>query len=114
MHKYSILRSMIRNTLVESMEDVVEVLIKIRIKSSQRSVGDILTDVRGIKNVITVSQQGTSSIAEDGKMRLILSIKFEDDESMSLEDLKAEIKMIPEIDMLTVQSFGGQEIGRTS
>jgi hypothetical protein len=33
---------------------------------------------------------------------------------MSLEDLEAEIKMIPEVDMLTVQSFGGQEIGRTS
>ena len=107
------IRSLVRHILRESLEDVVEVELRIRIKASSRSIADILTDIRGIRNVITVSQS-SSQDAEDGKTRLLVTLKFEDDEQATLEDLEGEIKAIPEVDLITVVSYDGVPMRRVS
>jgi len=107
------IRSLVRHILRESLEDVVKIELRIRIKTSQRTIADILTDLRGIRNVITVSQS-SSQDAEDGKTRLIVTVKFEDDEQASLEDLEKEIKEIPEVDLITVVSYDGEPMRRVT
>lgn len=108
------IRSLVRHILRESLEDVVDIEMKIRLKSSTRSIADVLTDLRGLKNVITVSQTGEALDAEDGKVRLALKIRFEDDAGMSLDDLESEIMTIPEVDLITVMSYGGKEMRRVT
>lgn len=107
------IRSLVRHILRESLEDVVKIELRIRIKASQRSIADILTDLRGIRNVITVTQS-SSQAAEDGKTRLIVTVKFEDDDQMNLKDLEEEIKAIPEVDLITIVSYDGTPMRRIS
>lgn len=109
-----LIRSLVRRTLIESVEDVVDIEMRIRLKTSKRTISDVLTDLRGLKNVITVSQLGGTSMAEDGKTRLIVKVRFEDDAGMSLEDLETEIMSIPEVDLITVTSYDGNEMRRVT
>lgn len=108
------IRSLVRHILHESLEDVIDIEMRIRLKSSVRSIADILTDLRGLKNVITVSQMGEAREAEDGKVRLSVKVRFEDDAGMSLEDLETEIMTIPEVDLITVASYDGNEMRRVT
>jgi hypothetical protein len=109
-----LIRTWIKNILLESLEDVVDIQIRIRLKSSKRSITDVLTDLRGLRNVITVSQTEASQDAEDGKTRILVNVRFEDDAGMSLEDLESEIMSIPEVDLITVTSFDGVEMRRVT
>lgn len=113
-HHEQLVRTWIKNVLLESLEDVVDIQMRIRLKSSKRSIADILTDLRGLKNVITVSQTEASRDAEDGKTRILVNVRFEDDAGMTLEDLESEIMSIPEVDLITVTSFDGTEMRRVT
>lgn len=106
------IRALVRNILLEDASDVVEVEARIRIKSSSRTVSDVMTDIRGIENVVTVSQIGGIQDAEDGKQRIIALIKFESGEGIDLDSLEDRIKEIPEVDMITVTSYDGENMRR--
>lgn len=108
------IRSLVRHILLESFEDVVKIQARIRLKSSTRTIVDILTDLRGLKNVITVAQVEASQNAEDGKTRILVNIKFEADAGMSLEDLESEIMSIPEVDLITITSYDGAKMRRVT
>lgn len=109
-----LIRAFVKNALLESVEDVVDIQFRIRLKASNRTIADILTDLRGLKNVITVTQMSPSQAAEDGKTRIFLNVRFEDDAGMSLEDLEAEIMSIPEVDLITVTSYDGEQMRRVT
>ncbi len=66
---------------------------------------DVLTDLRGIKNVITVRQLGTSQPAPDGKVWLNLDLGFEDDETFDVPDLERETLQIQGVDMVRIVSY---------
>ena len=108
------IRALVQHILLEDAIDVVETEARIRVRSSRRTITDVLTDIRGIENVITVSQKSAVQDAEDGKQRIIVLIKFEADKNMSLDGLEAKIKEIPEVDMITITSYAGETIRRIS
>lgn len=108
------IRALVRHILREDAADVIEVEARIRIKSSRRTVTDVLTDLRGIKNVVTVSQSGATQNAEDGKQRIIALIKLETDDGIDLSFLEDKIREIPEVDMLTVTSYDGEDVRRVT
>ena len=108
------LRTLVRHILREDASDVIEVEARIRIKSSRRTVTDVITDLRGIKNVVTVSQSGVAQDAEDGKQRIIALIKLETDVGIDLSFLEDKIREIPEVDMLTVTSYDGEDMRRVT
>ena len=108
------IRALVRHILREDAADVIEVEARIRIKSSRRTVTDVITDLRGIKNVVTVSQSGAAQDAEDGKQRIIALIKLETDVGIDLSFLEDKIREIPEVDMLTVTSYDGEDMRRVT
>lgn len=108
------IRALVRHILREDATDVVEVETRIRIKSSRRTVRDVLTDLRGIENVVTVSQAGGTQDAEDGKQRIVVLIKLEAAEGIDLHFLEDRIREIPEVDMITVTSYDGEEMRRVT
>lgn len=108
------IRALVRHMLLEDAVDIVEVEARIRIKSSSRTVSDVLTDLRGIENVVTVSQTGAIQDAEDGKQRIIALIKFEAGEGLDIDTLEDRIKEIPEVDMITITSYDGESMRRVS
>jgi len=108
------LRALVRHILREDAVDVVEVEARIRIKTSSRTVTDVITDLRGIQNVVTVSQMGATIPAEDGKQRIVALIKFEAGDEMDLSMLEELIKEIPEVDMLTITAVDGQATRRVA
>lgn len=108
------IRALVRQILLEDATDVVEVEARIRIRPSRRTVTDVLTDIRGIENVVTVSQSSTVQDAEDGKQRIIALIKFEENDDLILDDLEGKIKDIPEVDMVTITSYDGESMRRVT
>lgn len=104
------IRALVRHILREDAADVIEVEARIRIKSSMRTVTDVITDLRGIENVVSVSQSGPVQDAEDGKQRIIALIKLETDEGIDLRFLEEKIREILEVDMLTITSYDGEDM----
>lgn len=90
--------------LNEGFDDVIDVIIRIRAKihgPGSRNLRDILTDIRGLINVITVEQIGKISKKDiDGRSYATLNVKFEDDENYSVKQLLDDISDISDIDMI--------------
>jgi hypothetical protein len=104
-----LLREYVRDLLCESYEDIVDLMIRLRInlKNDRDSftLQDVLTDVRGIKNVITVRQIGPLQSAPEEKKWVNLDIGFEDDEVFDVPDLEKELRQITGIDMINVVMY---------
>ena len=105
------LRNYIRAIITESTDDIVDVGMRLRISlaKKQRNISDILTDIRGMLNVITVIQDGPTEPAPENKIMINLIVRFEDDEKMDLEGLVAEIMTLHEIDMLRIITYDGEK-----
>ena len=104
----SLLREYIRDLLSESYEDIVDLVIRVRANlnlEKDLATQDILTDIRGIKNVITVRQMGTSQPASDRKVWLNLDLGFEDDETFDVPDLESAVLQIRGVDMVRIISY---------
>jgi hypothetical protein len=104
-----LLREYVRDLLCESYEDIVDLMMRLRInfKNDRDSftLQDVLTDVRGIKNVITVRQIGSLQHAPEGKKWVKLDIGFEDDESFDVPDLEKELRQVRGVDMVNVVMY---------
>lgn len=98
----------------ESYEDVVPVGVRVRVNTNSVPLFDILTDVRGLPNVITVSQDSSLQPAPEGKSMVSLVVKFNDDERFDLPDLESGLLKIKGIDMVRVTSYDGQPYQRQS
>ena len=107
----SLLREYIRDLLLESYEDIVDLVVRIRADLNPeqgRTTLDVLTDVRGIKNVISFRQLGTAQPAPDGKAWLNLDLGFEDDETFDVPDLEADARQIQGVDMVRIVSYNNK------
>jgi hypothetical protein len=108
------LRRVIRRALREGFDDIRDVGVRLRVKVSgpkDPTVPDILTDVRGVNKVITVSQEGPMEPAEDGKNWLNLVIGFVDDESYDLPDLLRDLRALDGVDMARIWEIDPEDDG---
>lgn len=100
------LRGLIRLVLSEGFDDIRRIHIRLRVKVSRPSdptVPDVLTDVRGLRNVITVSQVGAMSPAPEDRNWIELDVSFVDDDDYDLPGLVRDLREIPGVDMVRVQ-----------
>jgi hypothetical protein len=99
------LRQIVRQALHESFEDIRDLGVRLRVKVAKPTdptVPDILTDVRGVSKVITVSQEGPMTPAEDGKSWLNLVVGFVDDKEYDVPDLLRDLRSIDGVDMVRI------------
>jgi len=104
-----LVRESVRLSLREAYDDITDVAVRLRVKISRPedpTVLDVLTDVRGIKNVITVVQRGAMEPAPEGKNMINLIIAFDDDDEYDLPDLKNDLEGISGVDMVMIKSLG--------
>lgn len=100
------LRGLIRAVLTESFDDVLTIELRVRIKISKPtdpSVLDVLTDIRGLCNVITALQVGTLIPAPEGRNWIHLKVRFIDNDDYSLSDLVRDLGEVRGVDMVRVR-----------
>ena len=104
-----LLREYVRDLLRESYEDIVDLVLRLRInlKADRDSftIQDVLTDVRGIKNVITVRQLGPLQPAPEGRKWIKLDLGFEDDASFDVPDLEKELRQVTGVDIVHIDMY---------
>lgn len=108
----SAVREIVRGIIRESFRDIVKLEVRMRVKVrdlSDPTLQDILTNIRGIRNVITVRQDGKLSRPTQGRQMVNLVIGFEDDKHMSVDKLKKRIWIQPGVDMVFIKSYDGRE-----
>lgn len=113
------LREFIRNTLVtESYEDIVEIIVRVRVRVARESdpkMLDIMTDVRGLPNVITVKQHGElGKLDHNGRQFGVLQINFVEKADGALKQLLLGLKDIEGIDLVRIVAREGQRIAAAS
>ena len=74
-------------------------------KPTEPTLQDILTDIRGLRNVITVRQTGKQDPAPEHKKYVDLVVGFEDDKTLPLSQLEKEIVQISGVDMVIIQKI---------
>lgn len=102
------LRRAIRRVLHEGFDDIRAIEVRMRIKVSKPTdptVSDVLTDVRGVPNVITVTQLGPMGPAPDGKNWIELEVGFVDDDEYDVPDLIRDIRAISGVDMVRIREL---------
>jgi len=100
----STIRRLIRQILSESVEDITLIDLVLRLKTNtKRSIPDILTDLRGVQGVVTVTQLDTSKKAEDRMARVYIRIKFNNNGEVTKDELLDLVKSVEGVDMLTVK-----------
>ena len=106
------IRQYIRKILKESYQDIASIGLRIRIKilkPTDPSMLDILTEIRGLQNVITVRQEGLLMSASGGLQMADLIIGFEDDENFDVPDLKRSIWKIKGVDMVIIKTYNDEQ-----
>ena len=97
--------------LRESVKDIVAIDMTIRLKMKDRSIPDVLTDIRGLPGVVTVTQLDTVKSAEDSMSRVFIRLKFNDDGVISQEELQENMMEIPEVDMISIKAYDDVPVG---
>lgn len=110
-----VLREFIRGAIVkESYEDIVEIIVRIRVRVARESdpkMLDIMTDIRGLPNVITVKQHGElGKMDHDGRQFALLQINFVEAERYDLKQLLMGLKQIEGVDLAKIVAREGQRI----
>ena len=102
-----VLREWVRFVLRESAADIVSLGLRIKIPDAS-SLEDIYTDIRGLKNVITVRQQGEQDDIP-GPMRFVnIFVTFEDDEGRDVYNLKKDIESLDDVQGVEMKNYEGQ------
>ncbi len=101
-----VLREWIRNILTESHADIVQMGVRLRV-TVDAIMADVLTNIRGIKNVITVKQQGPGEELPSGKRWVNIFVTFEDDANRNVYNLKNDISAIEDIDTVIIKNYEG-------
>lgn len=107
-------REWVRQVLAESYDDIVEVIVKIRIRVARKidpTVLDIMTDVRGLPNVITVKQFGElGKLNTDGRQFAVLQINFVNNETYNVADLLTGLKSVNGVDLARLIAYEGKRV----
>jgi hypothetical protein len=108
--------------LRESVKDIIAIDMTVRLKMKDRSrssadarnIPDVLTDIRGLPGVVTVTQLDTVKSAEDSMSKVFIRLKFNDDGVISQEELKENMMEIPEVDMISIKAYDDVPVGSES
>lgn len=103
-------KTSIRKIILEALKDIVVIDLSIiaDTRSKKYFIGDILTDIRGLQNVITATQHGGASLLNSGAEKYHLSVKFENDINVDIPTLRAQIQAIPGIKRIKIVSIDGK------
>ena len=109
-----LLREAIKCIISESYDDLVDVIVRARVhiaKESDPTLIDVITDVRGIQNVVTVKQLGElGKLDVSSKQFVAMKIKFNNAGKPDIHELLHAIKAINGVDLVTIISFAGQQV----
>ena len=101
------LREWVRHILQEGSDDVVSLGLRIKIPDAAR-LDDIYTEIRGLKNVISVRQEGEQDDVP-GPMRFVnIFVTFEDDEGRDVYNLKKDIKGLDDVEDVVLKNYEGR------
>ena len=101
------LRRFVRCVLTEGEADVVSLGMRIKLRDDAR-LNDIYTEIRGLKNVIAVKQQGGQDDAP-GPMRYVnVFVTFEDDADRDVYNLKKDIRALPGVESVVLKNYEGR------
>ena len=102
----TLIRRSIRRTLNEDFADITPIVVRLRIKiaaPSDPGVLDILTNIRGLDDVITVTQLDPMAPAPEGKKMINLKVAIELKGEFDPEELKKKLLAINGVDMVMVK-----------
>lgn len=102
----TLIRRSIRRALNEGFADITPVVVRLRIRiaaPSDPSVLDILTSIRGLDDVITVTQLDPMDPAPEGKKMINLKVAIELKGEFDPEALKKQLMAIEGVDMVMVK-----------
>ena len=102
----TLIRRSIRRTLNEDFADITPIVVRRRIKiaaPSDPGVLDILTSIRGLDDVITVTQLDPMDPAPEGKKMINLKVAIELKGEFDTEELKKKLLAIKGVDMVMVK-----------
>ena len=102
----TLIRKSIRRALNEEFADITPIVVRLRIRiaaPSDPGVLDILTSIRGLENVITVTQLDPMDLAPEGKKMINLKIAIELEGEFDPEALKKQLLAIEGVDMVMVK-----------
>ena len=105
--------------LRESVKDIVAIDMTVRLKMKDRStssadarnIPDVLTDIRGLPGVVTVTQLDTVKSAEDSMSKVFIRLKFNDDGVITRDELQENMMEIPEVDMISIKAYDDVPVG---
>lgn len=103
--------------LNEGYEDIADIGLIVRVDidgDNKPTMLDILTDIRGIPNVITVTQDGPLGPAPEGKYLAKLNVTFDDDELYDVPDLESGLLSVKGIDLAKIKTYNEQEYNSKS
>jgi hypothetical protein len=102
----TLIRRSIRKALNEEFADITPIVVRLRIKiaaPSDPGVLDILTSIRGLDDVITVTQLDPMDPAPEGKKMINLKVAIELKGEFDPEELKKKLLAINGVDMVMVK-----------
>lgn len=102
----TLIRRSIRRALNEGFADITPIVVRLRIRiaaPSDPSVLDILTSIRGLDDVITVTQLDPMDPAPEGKKMINLKVAIELKGEFDPEALKKQLMAIEGVDMVMVK-----------
>jgi len=106
-----------KNRLNEAYVDIIDIEVRIRVSLNQQvTFQDILTKIRGLLSVVTVTQVGILHPAPESKKVVNLNVRYEDVGNLDKDEFYSSIKSITGVDMVRIISFNGKkfdELGAT-
>ena len=102
------LREFVRQVLSEGEADVVQMGVRVRV-ADRVSLGDVLTEIRGVVNVITVRQEGGVQPASGDFKFVNLFVTFEDDEGRDVYGLEKDITAIDGVEAVEIKNYEGRK-----
>lgn len=108
----NLVREFVKSVIRESYDDIAEIIVRARVAVAHDydpTMLDILTDIRGLPNVITVKQVGELGKQDVNSRQFVtLRINFIEGEEYALVDLLKGIKSIEGIDLVRIVSREGE------
>lgn len=101
------LRALVRRVLREGEADVVELGVRLRV-ADRVAMGDVLTDLRGIVNVITVKQEGSAQAGAGAFRTVNVYVAFEDDADRDVYTLQRDIEALDGVEAATIKNYEGR------
>jgi hypothetical protein len=109
-----LIKTYVKNVINEAYDDIVEVIVKIRVgvtHNYEPTMLDILTDIRGLPNVITVKQVGELGSQDiNDRQFVFLRIKYIEKEKSALKLLLNGLKSVNGIDLARLMTREGQRL----